>query len=473
MIMEPLKTKVANTIRKYGMIVPGDKVALGVSGGPDSMALLYLLYAMREELECDLHIAHLDHKLRGEESEADAEYVRKHARRLDLPITVEAMDVRKMITPEESTESGARRVRYDFYERVMADTRADKLAQGHNSDDQAETIVMRLLRGSGAHGLGGIPPVRDRFIRPLIEISRSEIDEYLRQLQIIPRQDSSNLSTDYTRNKIRINLLPLLKQEYSPNVKQILQRTGELLRAENDFLTHLAAEAMDGCVHYPAPHTAIIRVSDLREYHLALQRRICRLVIKKLAGDLSGFDYDHIEDILELALCGTTGSVIDLPRGVSAEKTYDGLALRYEYQPGDPAESFCYRIKVPGEMIISELSLLVKAIGPKKVRGEYRRPPTEDKFQATFDYDRISGELHLRNRRPGDRFQPLGMSGTKKLKDFFVDEKIPRDLRDSVPILTDGDKILWIVGCRMDDRAKVTADTENRLTIVIIKNKSH
>ena len=434
------------------------------------MALLYLLYAMREELGCTLHIAHLDHRLRGEESAADAEYVKEHAQKLNLPITVETIDVRKMFTPKESLESGARWIRYEFYERVMANARADKLAQGHNSDDQAETVIMRLLRGSGAQGLGGIPPVRDKFIRPLIEISRGEIEEYLQQLQITPRYDSSNLSTDYTRNKIRIGLLPLLEQEYSPNIKQILRQTGELLRTEDDLLTHLATEAMDRCVQYPTSHTAMISVSDLEEYHLALQRRICRLAIKTLIGNLRGFDYDHIRDLLDLALHGKTGSAINLPQGISAEKSYDVLVLRYGRQDAIAVEPFDYRIDIPGEMSIPELSLSIKTTGPKKVYGEYRKPQTGNRFQATFDYNRISGELNLRNRRPGDRFQPLGMSGTKKLKDFLIDQKIPRDLRDSIPILTDGDNILWVVGYRMNDRFKVTADTENQLTIIVTPN---
>ena len=467
MIMSSLKTRVANTLQKYSMILPGEKIVVGVSGGPDSMALLYLLYDMREDLRCAFHVAHLDHMLRGEESKADAAYVTGHARKLGLPISVEAIDVRRMIMPKESLESGARRIRYEFYERVMASVKADKVAQGHNADDQAETVMMRLLRGSGAQGLSGIPPVRDsKFIRPLIEISRSEIDEYLRQLQLTPRQDSSNLSTAYKRNKIRHELMPMLEREYSPNIKHILRQTGDILRAEDDLLTALAREAMDNCVQYPDARTIIIRVSALSRYHLALQRRIFRLSIKMLTGDLRGFDYDHIRDLLNLALCGITGSIVSLPRGISAEKTYDGLVLRRGYQSEIPIESFDYSVKVPGETKIPNLALSIKTTEPERVCGEYKKiQPDENEFRATFDYDKIHGDLHLRNRRPGDRFQPLGMSGTKKLKDFFIDEKVPRTSRSSVPILTDGDNILWVIGYRIDDRFKITADTKTQLTV--------
>ncbi len=470
--MNPLTTKALNTIRKYRMIHPGEKIVVGVSGGPDSMALLYLLYEMREKLECTLHIAHLDHKLRGEESEADAAYVSDHARKLSLPVTVEAVDVLTKITPKESLEGGARRIRYEFYEKVLANVDGDKVVQGHNADDQAETVMMRLLRGSGALGLSGIPPVRDnKFIRPLIEISRSEIDEYLRQLKITPRQDSSNLSTIYRRNKIRLELIPMLEREYSPKIKRILQQTGELLRAEDDLLTELARGAMGNCVQRLDSRTIMIRTSDLTGYHLALQRRVLRLAIEMLVGDLGCFDYDHVRDLLNLALCGTTGSIINLPREISAEKTYDGLALRHGYQPEIAVESFDYRIEVPGEVKIPALSLLIKTSKPESICGDYKAG--EDKFRATFDYDKIRGELHLRNRHPGDRFQPLGMSGTKKLKDFFIDEKIPRALRDSVPILTDEDNIIWIVGYRMDDRFKVTAETKTQLIVTVTSNPNH
>ena len=468
--MNPLTTKALNTIRKYRMIRSGEKIVVGVSGGPDSMALLYFLYELRGKLGCTLHVAHLDHKLRGEESKADAAYVSEHARKLGLPVTVEAVDVHKNITSKESLESGARRIRYEFYEKVLASVEGNKVAQGHNADDQAETVMMRLLRGSGALGLSGIPPVRDsKFIRPLIEISRSEIDEYLRQLRIVPRQDSSNLSTIYRRNKIRLELIPMLEREYSPKIKRILQQTGEILRAEDDLLTELAREAMANCVQRLDSRTIMIRTSDLTGYHLALQRRVLRLAIETLVGDLGCFDYDHVRDLLNLALCGATGSIINLPRKISAEKTYDGLVLRHGYQPEIAVESFDYRIEVPGEVKIPALSLLIKTA--RNISDEHRDyKADEDKFRATFDYDKIRGELHLRNRRPGDRFQPLGMSGTKKLKDFFIDEKIPRASRDEVPILTDEDNILWIVGYRMDDRFKVTAETKTQLTVTVTFN---
>lgn len=467
--MNLLKSAVIETIQKHQMIHPGEKVIAAVSGGPDSMVLLYLLHDLREELQCNLHVAHLNHMFRNEESDADADYVLKHAEKLGIPITLETIDVKKLIDtimPKESLESGARRVRYDFYERVLETVQGDKVALGHNSDDQAETVMMRLLRGAGALGLAGIPPVRGRFIRPLIEISRKEIDEYLREKQITPRYDSSNLDTVYARNKIRLDLLPLLEKEYSSNIKQILQQTGELLRTEDEFLANLAQEAFAECVSFNST-TIIVNIAKFREYHLALQRRVSRLIVREMLGDLWRFDYNHIREILEIVVNGTTGSVIDLPRGISVEKSYDKLIFRLGHRAKNTIEPFAYPVAVPGETNIPEISMLIETAKPETIRDGCKKPHLKNEFQAILDFDAIHGALHVRNRRPGDKFQPLGVSGHKKLKDFFIDQKIPRGMRDSIPILTDEDGIIWVIGYRIDDRVKVTAKTKNRVDICV------
>ena len=257
-----LKTKVLGTIREYRMIAPGEKVLVGVSGGPDSIALLYILHDLQEELDCKLHIAHLNHKLRGEESDADAEYVKEHSKILNLPITIEEIDVSGMLAKGESLESGARRIRYAFYQEAMASVNASKVALGHNADDQAETVIMRLIRGSGAQGLCGIPPIRDGvFIRPIIGIERAEIEKYLQSLNISPRIDSSNLSWDYHRNRIRLDLLPALRHDYNPNISNTLQQTADILRAEDDLLTEIAEDSMNKCLKYRDSQTIVLYLS--------------------------------------------------------------------------------------------------------------------------------------------------------------------------------------------------------------------
>jgi len=443
------------------MILPDEKIILAVSGGPDSTALLYLMYDLRDELKCSLHIAHLNHNLRGEESDADAEFVKEQAQKLGLPITVESLDVKSMIS-KESLESGARRIRYEFYEKVMSETHANKVVLGHTADDQAETVIMRFLRGSGAKGLSGIPPIRDDiYIRPLIETSRAEVEEYLQSLNIIPRWDSSNLSTEYERNKIRHELIPLLESNYSPNIKHILQQTADILREENDFLTEQIRQAMGECIHHQDSRSIDISIPDLKKHHIALQRRILRLVIESLLGDLNRYNFNHLVALMDL-IDNNTGKTISLPRGIIAERIYDKIIISLEsFQ--QPSEPFDYIIDVPDEIEIPDLRLLVRTVLSKSNDMAY----SKDKFQKTFDYDKIKGNLHLRSRRNGDRFQPLGVSGTKKLKDFFIDEKVPRSQRDNVPILTDGNNILWIVGYQIDDRFKVTTQTKTELNVTV------
>ena len=443
------------------MILPGEKIILAVSGGPDSTALLYLMYDLRDELKCSLHIAHLNHNLRGEESDADAEFVKEQAQKLGLPITVESLDVKSMIS-KESLESGARRIRYEFYEKVMSETHANKVVLGHTADDQAETVIMRFLRGSGAKGLSGIPPIRDDiYIRPLIETSRAEVEEYLQSLNIIPRWDSSNLSTEYERNKIRHELIPLLESNYSPNIKHILQQTADILREENDFLTEQIRQAMGECIHHQDSRSIDISIPDLKKHHIALQRRILRLVIESLLGDLNRYNFNHLVALMDL-IDNNTGKTISLPRGIIAERIYDKIIISLEsFQ--QPSEPFDYIIDVPDEIEIPDLGLSVRTVLSKSDYMAY----SKDKFQKTFDYDKIKGNLHLRSRRNGDRFQPLGVSGTKKLKDFFIDEKVPRSQRDNVPILTDGNNILWIVGYQIDDRFKVTTQTKTELNVTV------
>jgi len=456
-----LKAKVLNTIHKHRMILPDEKIILAVSGGPDSTALLYLMYDLRDELKCSLHIAHLNHNLRGEESVADAEFVKEQAQKLGLPITVESLDVKSMIS-KESLESGARRIRYEFYEKAMSEIHANKVVLGHTADDQAETVIMRFLRGSGTKGLSGIPPIRDNiYIRPLIETSRAEVEEYLQSLNITPRWDSSNLSTEYERNKIRHELIPILELNYSPNIKHILQQTADILREEDDFLTQQVRLAMDECIHHQNSHSIDINIPDLRKYHIALQRRILRLAIENLLGDLNRYDFDHLVTLMNL-IDNNTGKAISLPRGIIAERVYDKIIISLEsFQQS--SEPFDYIIDVPDEMEISDLGLSVRTVLSKSDCMTY----SKDKFQKTFDYEKIKGNLHLRSRRNGDRFQPLGVFGTKKLKDFFIDEKVPRSQRDNVPILTDGNNILWIVGYQIDDRFKVTTKTKTELNVTV------
>ena len=456
--------RVEETIRRYGMISPGEVVVAAVSGGPDSVALLYALYWLRGKLDISIHVAHLDHMFRGEESAGDAEFVGKICAELGLPATIESRDVPAFIRETGlSEEEGARIVRYRFLEEVAERVGSGKVATGHTATDQAETVLMRLLRGSGLRGLSGIPPVRRgkvTFIRPLIRISRREIEELLKAEGIPFRIDSSNLKPVYTRNRIRLELMPLLR-EFNPRIEEILARAGEISAEEDELMERLAIEKLGELALERKEGFVRLRGDELAGLPVALRRRVVRAAVREVKGDLLNIDFDHIESILDLISSPNPNLKLDLP-GLRAERRYSELIITSEPEGG--ISEYEYRLPIPGEVEIPEAGLKLIA----EVHEE-RPPMPKNPDAALLDYDKLSPPLVVRNRRPGDRFRPLGMKGSKKVKDFFIDIKLPLPERDRVPILVSGGQIAWIVGHRIDDRFKVTGETKRFALIKAVR----
>ncbi len=527
-----LKEKVKKTIKKFGMLSPGDRVVVGASGGPDSVALLHILKELAPQLKVSLSIAHLNHRFRGKESDRDAEYVQELAKGLGLPIIVESRDVPAFIKEAGlSPEDGARRARYDFFIRVAKQIKANKVALGHNADDQAETVLMRLLRGSGREGLGGIPPVRDlevqspkskvqsqkiQIIRPLIETTREEIEKYLKENRIKARRDASNIEPVYLRNRIRLKLLPLLTK-YNPNIKSILVRTAQVLSEEDRYLEEIVNKHLKRIIKKGREGVTldIIKLSSLS---LPIQRRILRESLGLIKGNKLDIQLSHIDDIIDLL--GARGRAsLDLPGNILITKEYRKLSLGFKKEK--KVLSFKYSLKVPGITKIPEIGLsfrakvlqerprTLKESSKKKVYFDYEgalslAPSTKkaritrfssdserlsyyddalrlprllkmrrnnkvlpDKSGRHLYYGRIKVPLLLRNREEGDRFQPLGMRGSKKLKDFYIDEKIPLKERERAPLLLSGKEIIWVVGHRISDKAKVTNKTKKILMVEV------
>jgi tRNA(Ile)-lysidine synthase len=307
--------KVKNTIRKYSLINKNDKVVIGVSGGPDSIALLYLLNSLKNELKISLHITHLDHMLR-DDSCKDREFVQVLAQRLKIPITTAQINV-KELAKRGSLEEMARNARLGFLFKVAKDIKANKIALGHNLDDQAETVLMRILRGAGLYGLSGILPKREisgfEIIRPLIEVKRKEIEAFLRKKMIQSRIDKSNRQDIYLRNKIRNKLLPLLEKNYNKNIKEILSNTAQSIGDDYDYLNRKTVKAM--------PYSGRkINLNKFLRLHPAIQRMFLRLMITRTKGNTRKITFRHIKEIEDLIFNRPFNSIVDLPQGLSVIK---------------------------------------------------------------------------------------------------------------------------------------------------------
>jgi tRNA(Ile)-lysidine synthase len=444
-------------IRTHRMLDPEDGVVVAVSGGPDSMALLHALWHLRELLSIRLVVAHLNHQLRGRASDEDAEFVARFAASLDLPCIVETADVYGYCRDHRcSVETGAREVRYAFLERVARAHRAEKIATGHTADDQAETILMRLIRGSGLSGLSGIRPVREgRIIRPLLHVTRDQVMAYLVALRLPVRVDATNTETNVLRNRIRHHLLPLL-QGYNPEIHTALCRLGEVLRAESAYLDEEVEKRYGKVVIEAGARSMRVDASAWGRIPLSLQRRMIRRMAEQAGGDPERLTYEHIERVRGLMEAGRTGQLMKLPGALLVERRRTSVLVRH----GVPAP-FHHPVPVPGEIAVPETGfrLITQLLAPEEA------PLPGSPSCAFFDADAVEDPLAVRSRQPGDRMAPAGMAGTKSLKALFNEWDIPRLERDSVPILTSGARILWVIGRRLSRWGGISDRTRRVLMV--------
>ena len=454
-----LLPRVRAYIAEQHMLVPAESVVVGVSGGPDSVALLDLLFRLRGELQIALCVAHLHHGLRGADAEGDAAFVADLAAARGLPChggtaDVEALARRGKYAPEEA----GRIARHSFLEDTRRKTGSARIALGHTRSDQAETLLLRLLRGAGRRGLGAIRPVRDQiWIRPLLQVSRSEIQAYISFRRLETRQDRTNTHPRFLRNRIRHDLLPRLAAEYTPGIEQVLARTSEILQCEDDLLNQQAEAALQKVVQYRGKQKIILDVRSVFGYHVSLQRRIVQKVLFCYGAGADAFGFQTVQSILKL-LSHRSGTVQISPE-VSAHKSGHRLIFCRATPP------FHVRVRVPGH---TELPLLDATVETRVRPVEEVRDRLRDlgPCRACFDTKALQGELVLRNRCPGDRFWPYGMSGTRKVSDVLIDGKVPEPLRDEVPLLLSNSTILWVVGLRTAQSAAVTGQTVEVLEIV-------
>ena len=466
-ISPSLEQKTLSFIKKHRLIAPQHTLLVAVSGGQDSVCLLHILKRLQVELGIDLHIAHLDHQLRGTESEADARYVAELAKKLGIPVTIGQCDVRTyQKTHGISMEEAAREARYNFLSEVAESIGADRVAVAHTIDDHVETILLHLIRGTGVRGLRGLK-VRSRWqsagknltvVRPLLEVTRDETAAYCAKHRLYPRLDTTNLSLVPMRNRVRLELLPLMKK-YNPQVVEALLRTARIADDDIAFLEEEASR-LHKRIALKQGKTITLDKQPFLELSPSIQRHLLRLSIEALLGTLRDIEGRHIEEIMA-ALHKPTGKRLNLPYGLVFAIDYGQYILGKDptVLSPFPALNEEHVIKIPGETVISGWHIQTSIIKHNQIKHE------TDAFTAYFDYDVVGKKLTVRPRRRGDRFQPLGMKDTKKIGEFMLDTRIPRNWRPGIPIVSSPEQIIWVVGYRIDERAKVTENTDKVLSI--------
>jgi len=488
--MELLK-QVRNTVRQHRLLAFGDAVVVGVSGGPDSLCLLHLLLRLQKEYGLQVHAAHLNHRLRGAEAEADADYVAQLSEEWGLPVHIEAQDVAALAAQRRlAIEEAARQARYAFLARTALRVGARKIAVGHNADDQVETVLMHWLRGSGMAGLRGMQ-FRSRLgalrlrgehlenasaarklqlIRPLLEIRRADIEAYCTANNLEPRFDHSNLDTTYYRNRLRHELLPYL-ETFNPCIKEVILRSSSVLAADYDYLRQQRDKAWAQSVRTESDEAIAFDLAGLRGLAVSLQRSVIREAIHRLRRSLRNIDWIHVENALVVLRQGTTGNMSTLPRQLQARVDYD----RFWVCDGDYVEPALHlplvanldvKLQVPGHTRLPETawSVLTQVVD----RHELGEPDWrhDNPCRAYLDFDITGTELHLRNRQPGDRFWPQGLGDrAAKLGSFMTNAKIPLVWRDQIPLLVSPKSILWLAGWRIAEQAKVTPSTRRVLVV--------
>lgn len=447
--------KVRGTIRRWSMLQPGDLVVVAVSGGADSLVLLDVLSELAPLEGVALTVLHVDHGLRPRSGE-EAAYVERVAAHYRVPFRVEKVNVTVERERDMSPEEAAREARYRAFEREMKRVGARRLATGHTADDRVETVLLRLLTGTGPGGLGGIPPLRGGFVRPLIEVWRREIEAYAPLLPYEPLQDPSNFDRAVPRNYVRHVLLPFLEGRY-PALRKVLLREAEALREVGELLDELAAEAEEELL-VESGRGVEVALHRLLSLHPAVRKQVLARLLRR-AGVES--DFHIIENILQLA--GSPGGCasLDVGGGAVLRREYGRLVLAPGAEGPSPDEAASLtEVVIPGEGSYplpgtgAELRLQLHT------RTETLRfPGREERLTAVLDADRLSFPLRVRGLRPGDRFRPLGAPGMRKLQDFMVDCKVPRGERARVRVLQSGGDIAWVIGHRIDERFKVTEAT--------------
>ena len=444
-----LLEKVRKTIREHRLLQKKDRILVAFSGGVDSSALLHILLELRQEWSFELHLGHFNHKLR-QSADEDEQFVRRVARRHSLPLRIGREDVRATARAMGlNIEEAGRRLRYDFLREQVSEMGKAKIATAHTMTDQAETLLMRLMRGSGLRGLAGIFPVVDGVVvRPLLGVEREEVEAYLEEKKIEFRVDESNFDRRFLRNRIRLDLLPYIRKNFEPAIVQHLARMASIIREEDSFLEEMAQGKA---------RTALTKTQGglsldsrfLSSLPRALARRIVRNFIVELRGSLRRISFEDVESVLSLA----EGKDCSLKEDLVLRREGDHVFLRKEAAPQE------YEYEWDGRTPLRIRELNLKFTGKKLKRKSVSSLPFDDRSRVFLDFQKLSFPLLVRSRQEGDRYRRLGAPGKKKIKEIMRARGIPAAERESHPVFLSGGEIIWILGFPVSDKFKLRAET--------------
>lgn len=461
---EKVVQRALETIKRWNMINHNEHILIGVSGGPDSVALLYILKHLQQDWNLSLSAVHLHHGIRGQDADLDLEYVVNLTRSLDIPLYYEYQDVKEIAREYGlSLEEAGRKARYALYLSVANEVGADRVALGHHRDDVAETVLMNLLRGTGISGMAGIPPVREHegllIVRPLLDVPKGQLVDFCFHRGVLPREDTTNQDKRFYRNRVRHELLPYLEENYQENVREHLVRLAMIMRDEEEFLERYTEKIYrESLVGEDG-----LSLLKLRSLDVANLRRILRFAYRQFGkGDLN---FANVENMVTLVTKGQSGDRVDLPGGIFLQREYERILF------GNDAERVVVDeeipLVVPGKTEVLGISVYTKILDANEVDWDR----IDGQSTAVFDYDEIHGlPLNIRTRRDGDRFRPFGLAGSKKIKDLFIDLKVPRKDRDLTPLLCLLDEILWVIFYRQSDRYSVSEKTK-RVLLMEVRHK--
>ena len=473
--------RIEKFIQKYHMLTCGDKVIAGVSGGADSVCLFLMLLELREKIGFDLIAVHVHHGLRGEAADQDQRFVEALCEQHRIPLEIFRVNLESIAKKrKQSLEEAGRMVRREAFDSVCQKYGGNKIALAHHQNDNAETLLWNLSRGTGLDGLGGIRPVNGKFIRPLLCMNRKEIEEYLAKRKQSYCIDETNAGTDYTRNKLRHLVLPILEEQVNSSAVRHMNETMEQIWELQEYMQEQVEAAYQECVQEHSEKACWIQIqqNSFETFPELIKKMVIRKGMEQVGGKKRDLSHKHVDVMMEL-MNKQVGRTLDLPYEMHAKRNYEGIRLekRRTYSSGEEKKAEIMQecmseLNIPGEIILADRNLKVRCKILEKPKNLSIKDIPQKIYTKWFDYDIIKSSLYIRTRQAGDNIVIDEKGHQKKLKSWFVDEKIPKEVRDSQLLLAENNDILWVLGHRMSQAYQVKQSTKWILQIEVETYKS-